>query len=385
MRFPLSVSAIAAALTFLMFSPAARGAGKPEDALAAVFKAYYSSSFVADWSGVEALPGVQWAPLPPASLQNCLPDGGCFARQGKAAIGGRGLIAVASGARTIVGALYLRNATAPFGEPAVLAALAAAGMTAELARCPVPGTPGGTNWYRIAGEGANPGVLSVQTQCGARPCEGFVLTLGEELPSLQPQQVKMYSEQCTGAPAERTAVSSALPHEALADALAALIPKTAGPALGDWNALAALPSGIEWPADGPKAMDLTFKGDPNPMAKSSMLTLASRKFSVLASGSAEQPKVVYLDEMGMHPRGEHVLGVLYTKGLQVQLARCGPAYTESTNSWYSVKSAGTHPVMLRQSIRYDGNQVQDAYELRLDGTLPARDPRDRDPGVAGCQ
>jgi hypothetical protein len=84
-------------------------------------------------------------------------------------------------------------------------------------------------------------------------------------------------------------------------------------------------------------------------------------------------------------RSEHMLGVLYTKGLQVRLARCGPAYTESTNNWYSVMSKGTHPVMLRQSIRYDGNQVQDEYELRLDNTLPKRDPRDRDPGVGGCQ
>jgi hypothetical protein len=41
--------------------------------------------------------------------------------------------------------------------------------------------------------------------------------------------------------------------------------------------------------------------------------------------------------------------------------------------------------MIRQSIRYDGNQVQDSYAIRLDGTLPTRDPRDRDPGVNGCR
>jgi hypothetical protein len=40
--------------------------------------------------------------------------------------------------------------------------------------------------------------------------------------------------------------------------------------------------------------------------------------------------------------------------------------------------------MVRQSIGYDGNQESDSYELRLDGSLPARDPRDRDPGVNGC-
>jgi hypothetical protein len=384
MRFPLSLAAAGAALAGLLLPSPARAAGKPEDELAAAIKAFYSPSFTAEWSALEALPGIQWAPLPPAALQNCLPDGGCFSRPGKAVIGGRNLIAIASGARTIVGHLYLRNATAPFGEAAVLAALAGAGLTAELARCPVAGTAGGTNWYRVKGTGASPGVLSIQTSCNGRPCEGFALSPGEELPALQPAQLKLYSEQCTAPPAERKAVSSALPHEALAQVIAALIPPAAAPALSDWKALAALPTGIEW-LDAPKPWDLTFKNDPNPVAQSATLAVASRKFSILASGSAEQPKAIYIDETGMHPKGEHLLGVLYAKGLQVQLARCGPVYTESTNNWYTLKSAATQPVMLRQSIRYDGNQVQDAYELRLDNTLPKRDPRDRDPGVAGCQ
>ena len=30
-------------------------------------------------------------------------------------------------------------------------------------------------------------------------------------------------------------------------------------------------------------------------------------------------------------------------------------------------------------------RLQDSYELRLDGTLPARDARDRNPGVNGCR
>ena len=46
-------------------------------------------------------------------------------------------------------------------------------------------------------------------------------------------------------------------------------------------------------------------------------------------------------------------------------------------------SPATLPVMVLQSIRYDGNNVSDAYALRLDGTLPARDPRDRNPGNGG--
>jgi hypothetical protein len=59
-------------------------------------------------------------------------------------------------------------------------------------------------------------------------------------------------------------------------------------------------------------------------------------------------------------------------------------YTESTNNWYSLTSAKTRPAMIRQSIHYDGNQVGDTYELRLDGTLPTRDARDRNPGTNGC-
>ncbi|MGC4055480.1 MAG: hypothetical protein QM757_42180 [Paludibaculum sp.] len=374
-----------ATLAALALSAIAHAAGKPEDDLAAVIRAFYAKSFTGDWSSVESLPGVQWAPLPPTALQNCLPDGGCFTRQGRAVIGGRNLVVIATGARQMVNNLYLRNGTAPFGEAAVLAALQSLKFTAALARCPVPGTTGGTNWYRLTSPATNPGVLSVQSSCNGRPCEGFVLTQGQELPALQPAQLKLYSEQCSAPPAERKAVSTALPHEALAQSIAALIPPATGPALSGWKDLAAQPSEIKWPATAPLKMDLSFKNDPNPFAQSAELALAGRKFSILASGSTTQPKVVYFEEMGLHPRGENLLAVLYAKGLAVQLARCGPVYTESTNNWYSLKSANTQPVMLRQSIRYEGNQVQDTYELRLDNTLPKRDPRDRDPGVAGCR
>jgi len=41
--------------------------------------------------------------------------------------------------------------------------------------------------------------------------------------------------------------------------------------------------------------------------------------------------------------------------------------------------------MLRQSLSFDGKRVSDSYALRFDATLPPRDPRDRDPGVAGCK
>jgi hypothetical protein len=385
MKFRPSLITLAALAYLLVLPTSSTSAGKPEDDLAAIIKGFYAKSFATDWRGIETLPAIQWARLPPTLLQNCLADGGCFTREGRTTIGGRNITVVATGAREIVSNLYLRNAAAPFGEAALLAALGGLSVSADLVRCPIPGTAGGTNWYRLKSSAIRPGILAVQTSCSGRPCEGFVLSQSEDLPSLQPAQLKLYSEQCSGPPAERKPVATVLPHEALAGTLAALIPLASGPPLFDWTTLRALNAPISWISTAPQKMDNTFKNDANPFAQSASLLLSGRKFSVLATGSETHAKVIHIDELNSHPRGEHLLGIIYSRGLTVQLVRCGPVYTESTNNWYSIKSARTHPVMLRQSIRYDGNQVQDGYELRLGNALPERDPRDRDPGVAGCR
>lgn len=336
----------------------------------------------ADWDALDRLTGIRWAALPPTSLQNCLPDGGCYARQGAATVAGRNLAFVASGARTMVMNLYIRNTAAPIGEAAVITALGQAGFTTALARCPMRGGTGSTNWYRLAGEGMAPAFLAVQMTRGATPTEGFVLSSGTDLPALQPNQLALYSTDCgTGAPQRPTA--TVLPHVRLAEIVVAALLPTATTTLG-WPALAALPLEITWNGTAPTVMNRVVLGDPNPMAITGTATWSGRNFSVVASGTNTQVKALFLEELGQHPRGEHMLGVVYEKGVAVRLVRCGPVYTESTNSWYNLTSARTRPAMIRQSIRYDGNQVSDAYELRLDGTLPARDPRDRDPGVNGC-
>ncbi|MEZ5401359.1 MAG: hypothetical protein R2729_16940 [Bryobacteraceae bacterium] len=370
----LAIGALASALSL-------QAAGKPEDELANVVRSFLAKDSGGDWAAVEKIAGLRWAALPPVSLANCMPDGTCFTRQGAGLLGGRKVMAIAGGARTIVARLFLRNMTAPFGEAAVLAAIAEAGVAGKLARCPVPGTPGGTNWYSLTGAAINPGVLSVQTSCAGKPCEGFVVSTGAELPALQPNQLRMYTEQCAGPVSARQPVSNKLPPELIAETIAALLPAVTGAALPAWDALAG---GIDW-MGAPQRMNLSFKGDPNPVARSGGVSLAQRKFSALASGDPKVAKVIYLEEMNSHPRGEHMLGVLYKLGYQVKLARCGPVYTESTNNWYAITSAKSHPAMLRQSIRYEGAMTQESYELRLDGTLPKRDPRDRDPGVAGCR
>lgn len=382
LKFIFRMIAMILAPLFLLSPVLAAG---PEDELAGDIKIALGKNFGDDWDALERLPGIKWGPLPPKMLQNCLPDGGCFTRQGTATLGGRNLVVLATGARTIVSNLYFRNAGVPIGEAAVLAALKRMNLSADLSRCPVPGGTGGTNWYRLKSSTIHPGILAIQTSCSGRPCEGFTLTQGEDLPRLQPAQLKLYSEQCSGAPSARKPVSTVLPHEQLAQAIATLIPPVTGPALYNWKGLSSLLTDAVWPNGGPKKTDLSYKGDSNPYSMSGQIKFSGRVFYLLASGTPTDVKSISFEEGGMHPSGEHMLGVLYTQGYAVKLVRCGPVYTESTNNWYSVTSNKSRPVMLQQSIRYEGKQVQDSYELRLDGTLPKRDPRDRDPGVGGCR
>jgi len=369
----------------LVFAVGAHHPPAPEQDLVAIVTAFLAKDASTDWEGLGKLPVIKWAPLPPKSLDHCLPDGGCYTRQGTATIGGRTLVVLATGARTIVSYLYLRNQSAPVGEPAVVDALRQGGLATDLARCPIKtGTGGGgTKWYRLKATTINPGVLSIQNSCNGKACEGFVVSRGEEMPPLQPNQLSLYSEQC-GAGAERKPVSLLKPHEELARAVVALLPPSNGPALYAWKMLTGLKTGIAWIGE-PKAGDRSAPvSDQNPVRQSGSVAYAQRRFSVQAIGTEAAVRSIELGESGLHPRGEHMLGVVYDQGIAVKLVRCGPVYTESTNNWYSLTSPRTRPAMILQSIRYDGEQVQDSYVLRLDGSLPARDPRDRDPGSNGC-
>jgi hypothetical protein len=381
LRFPGgAATATLAAVAALSAFQAAR---KPEDEMVEIVQTFLGKDLGTDWADLEKLPKLKWTPLPPISLKNCLPDGGCFTRQGTATIGGRSLTVIATGARTITAFMYIRNPSVPLGEAAVTEALQRAALAPELVRCPVRGGAGSTNWYRLKGANLS-GYLSIQAARTGRNAEGFVLSRGEELPPLQPNQLALYSEQCA-ADAEQKPVSAIKPHQRLAEVITVLLGQSAGPALYDWKTLTGLPTGIVWDSTGPKKTDLSFKQDPSPLMLSGSVAYAGRKFSLMASGTPTQVRNIYFDEQGMHPRGEHLLGAVYEKGIAVELVRCGPVYTESTNNWYRLTSAKTRPAMVLQSIRYDGNLVQDSYELRLDGSLPARETRDRNPGVNDCR
>ena len=354
----------------------------PEATLVAVIRSFLDKNANTEWGALDQLPKTKFGAPAPTELRTCLPDGSCHTRPGTMSLGGKTVNVAATGARSIVMSLLVRN-SAPFvGEAKVLEALRAASITTTLARCPVAGRAGGTSWYRLAGEQVD-GFLAVQTKCAGNACEGFTLSRGDRLPNLSSAQAAMYSESCNGGEERKAIAAAGPPHEVLAETIRILIPATTVPEVS-WAALTALPTGLTWNGTAPKPITLTYKNDPNPMAMTGSVTLSGREFSVLASGTATQARVVYLDENLTHARGEHMLGVLYRKGFAVRLVRCGPPYSDSTHMWYSASSPNTRTVMVLQSIRYDGNSVQDGYAIRLDGTLPARDARDRNPGSSGC-
>jgi hypothetical protein len=309
----LSFFSAAIAILMSLCQGSSAHAAAPATQLIEAVKVALGKNFNTDWGGLDALPGIKWAPLPPTSLQNCLPDGGCFARQGVARFGDHGLNVIASGARTFVTNIYFRSTARAMGETNVLDALKQAGFAPELARCPVKGTSGGTNWYRLQSASTNPGVLSVQSSCNGKPCEGFQLTLGGDLPQLQPRQLAMYSERCSGAPETRRAVSTSSPQELIAQSLSAFIPAASGEA-SDWSAITKVLPEAKWNSTEPRRMDLTFKLDPNPYSITGSVALAQRQFSLIASGTQARPQTVYFDENGLHPRGEDVLRLLRGQG-----------------------------------------------------------------------
>ena len=73
----IRISFFSAAVAILMsfcLGCSAHAAG-PEEQLIEAVKVALGKNFNTDWSGLDALPGIKWAPLPPTSLQNCLPEG----------------------------------------------------------------------------------------------------------------------------------------------------------------------------------------------------------------------------------------------------------------------------------------------------------------------
>ena len=66
----------------------------------------------ASWEGIEKAPGFRWG-QGPVMTERASPDGNFFARPGQTTLSGRTVGVVASGARTMVFSVYLRDPALP--------------------------------------------------------------------------------------------------------------------------------------------------------------------------------------------------------------------------------------------------------------------------------
>lgn len=351
-----------------------------EDQLAQVVAALMqpagSEASYGDWLQIEAVKQIRWEPLPPNMLDDALPDGSYFTRRGLANLGGQPFGVVATGARTMVVNVYLRNVgQAPVGEPKVLGALQRAGFALDLARCPIKGSAGaGNQWWRIEAPGKRPAFFNSQTNCNGKQCEGYALLLAETLPTLTPEQQRLYTDRCTGAAAGAAAPApaSAAWDAQLAALLVSLIPSDPAGAV-PWTAVEQA-SAVKWAPMPPLEMQpQAWEDQTDRFYRGGQGDLGGRVLYFTAKGTRDHVRHVHFEDQQTQANRGEVLKVLQQQGYDVQLARCGKVYQLSTAKWYRVAGPGKRPVMLLRNVRCDTAACpkgQENYTLALEGRLP---------------
>jgi hypothetical protein len=349
-----------------------------EDQLAQVVAALMqpagSEGSYGDWSQVDSVKQIRWEALPPKMLDDALPDGSYFTRRGLANLGGQPFGVVATGARTMVVNVYLRNVgQAQVGEPKVLAALQRKGLSLDLARCPVKGSAGaGNQWWRIQAPGKRPAFFNSQTNCNGKQCEGYALSLGSALPTLTPAQQSLYTDRCTGATAGAAAPAAAAWDAQLAALLVSLIPTSqSGPV--SWTAIEQVQA-VQWAPMPPlEIRPQAWEDQTDRFYRGGQADLGGRVFYFKAAGPKDRVRHVHFEDQATQANRGDALKALQQQGYDVQLARCGKVYQLSTEKWYRVAGPGKRTVMLLRNVRCDTvacPKGQENYTLALDGKLP---------------
>jgi hypothetical protein len=323
-----------------------------------------------DWDSLDSVKFVRWQSGPPKMLNDALSDGTYFTLTGVAEIDGRRMSVMATGARTMVMNVYFRNTGAPLGEPAALAALKRVGLALELGRCPIkPSLAAGTKWWQVKGAGKQGAWLRSRSSCDGAKCEEFALLLGEKLPSMTPQESRLYTDRC--APGAAATQARAAWDEQLASLLASLIPPQ-GAAAVDWKGLEKA-TAIRWQPLPPRESKQPPFDDGSQHYRPGEIDLGGRVLQVSATGTRTNVLNVYLQDQATHADRGDALRALWSKGYAVQLARCGKLYQLSSQTWYRVSKAGFLPVTVRRGIRCDTNacpKAEEDYRLAFTGSLP---------------
>lgn len=188
----------AAAAAFLLLGGAASAQGDPSAAaLAAMIKPLLilPSDSGASWDDLEKDPAIRWG-AGPVMLDKASPDGNFFARPGQATVAGRALGVIASGARSVVVSVYIRDPAPPIEPEALVASFRRAGFAVVPARCLVdPRASAPRRWYRLSLAKKKPAFLySGPLQSGG---SGYTLFLND-LPPAEPGQTPAAGGRCPG-------------------------------------------------------------------------------------------------------------------------------------------------------------------------------------------
>ena len=298
-----------------------------------------------DWDGLEKLPNTRWAPLPPTMLKNCAPDGGCFTRTGSATLGGRTVPLMVTGARTMVLNLYFRNTAAPFGEAAVIAALkqhgsrGRAGRAARSRAGPEPPTGTGEGCQGLAGLSRDPDGDAAPSRAKDSSCPTATscprcnrTSSRTTASSARPARYRSRSR-----PSSRTSDwprwSSRSWSRPRQRAMTGLLSARSRPGLSGTRPRRR--SGTS-----PRS-----RTTPTRWRVSGHAEYSGRKFSALASGTATQPKNIYLEEMGHASRAASTCWAWSTR----RASRCG--WCAAGRSTPSRPTTGTASTVRRRSRR----------------------------------
>lgn len=357
---------------------AAAHAQSSEDQLAQVVAALMqpagSEGSYGGWEQIEAVKQIRWEPLPPREQDNALPDGSYFTRRGLANLDGRPFGVVATGARTMVINVYFRNVgKSPVGEPAVVGALQRQGFSLDLARCPIEGAAGaGNKWWRVQGPSKRPAFFNSQTDCNGAKCEGYALLLGETLPTMTPQQQRLYTDRCSGEAAGQATAAPTAWDEQLASLFMILIPPERSGAMA-WPEIDKVQI-AKWAPMPPQQMQTPPWSDTeNHFYRGGQADLGGRVLYLTATGTKNEVRNVHSEDAQTQANRGDVLKVLQQRGFDVQLVRCGKLYQLSAAKWYRVTGPAKRPVMLMRNVRCDTvacPKGQENYTLALDGVLP---------------
>ena len=329
-----------------------------------------------DWEGLESHPAIRWGGGPVMSSR-ASPDGNFFARPGQASVAGRTLTVVASGARSMVFSIYLRDPMPPMAPEALVAGFRQAGFTVAPARCPLDHRSAAPRrWYRLGLAKKKPAFLMAgPLQSGG---SGYTLYLAD-LPPMTQSEAALYTDDCGGA-GTRTAGGAAAPRPATGQAgivavIEALLRPPGAPANLPWATLTSLPV-VTWKTTTPMKMTSPYAdvgADNNPRLLEGEFKTATTRMQAIATGDERAANRFMLRD-GQHlPRGA-VFAALARDGYAIAALRCGKPYIETSQVWFRISGPGKQPAILYRAHHNSDGVLSEDYALRLDNVLPPAEP-----------